>query len=337
MTAASSWARSPISPQDPGPKRPRSGWSPRWRRGGFEATRWNGGTAATVDRIADLRYDTISFLSDYGTVDEFVGVVHSVVREIAPAVRVIDLTHEIEPHDVRGGGLALARSAQYLAPGVVLAVVDPGVGSSRRAIAIEVGDGSSVLVGPDNGLLAPAVAMVGGAGRVVELSEERFHLAAPGPTFAGRDVFAPAAAHLCAGVDLLELGRELDPMGLIPGMLPITHEEDGELCAEVLWTDRYGNLQLNVDPAEIDDFGSRVALRFGGRTRTGVRHRTYAEVPRGEIGLVVDSYGLVSIAIDRASAADDLGLTTGDEVKLSSLTDDTPRGVVTPVDLGVRR
>src|SRR4051794_16725121 len=158
-----------------------------------------------------MRYDPVTFLSDYGLADEFVGVVKSVIRSIAPAVTVIDLTHDIDPHDVRGGGLALARSAQYLVPGVVLAVVDPGVGTPRRAIAIEVGDGQSVLVGPDNGLLAPAVAMVGGADRAVVLDNTDHHLPAPGPTFAGRDVFAPAAAQLCLGVDLLELGTPVDP------------------------------------------------------------------------------------------------------------------------------
>ena len=105
------------------------------------------------------RHDTLSFLSDYGTDDEFVGVVHSVVVSIAPHVRIVDVTHGIAPHDVRAGGLALARSAQYLCPGVVLAVVDPGVGTTRRRVAVEVGSGQSVLVGPDNGLLAPAVAL----------------------------------------------------------------------------------------------------------------------------------------------------------------------------------
>ncbi len=115
-------------------------------------------------------YETVSFLSDYGSVDEFVGVVHSVIRQLAPGVGVVDVTHEVAPHDVRGGSLTLARAAQYLAPGVVLAVVDPGVGTARRAVAIEVGDGEAVFVGPDNGLLAPAVAMVGGATRAVELT-----------------------------------------------------------------------------------------------------------------------------------------------------------------------
>lgn len=278
-------------------------------------------------------YDTISFLSDYGTVDEFVGVVHSVIHQLAPGTTVIDVSHHVPAHDVRAGGLTLARAAQYLAPGVVLAVVDPGVGTARRAVAIEVGDGGAVFVGPDNGLLAPAVAMVGGATRAVELANTDYQLGAPGPTFAGRDVFAPAAAHLCAGVALTELGPEVDTAGLMPGMIPITRIEGDDLVAEVLWTDTYGNLQLNVDPAELEGFGDRIALRFGGRDRTGVRHRTYAEVPTGEVGLVVDSYGLVSIVVDRASAADELTLGTGDEVVLTAITDDAPRGTSTPVTL----
>jgi len=279
-------------------------------------------------------YDTISFLSDYGTVDEFVGVVHSVIHQLAPGTTVIDVSHHVPAHDVRAGGLTLARAAQYLAPGVVLAVVDPGVGTARRAVAIEVGDGGAVFIGPDNGLLAPAVAMVGGATRAVELANPEYQLGAPGPTFAGRDVFAPAAAHLCAGVALTELGPEVDTAGLTPGMIPITRVEGDDLVAEVLWTDTYGNLQLNVDPAEIDGFGDRIGLRFGTRTRTGVRHATYAEVPTGEIGLVVDSYGLVSIAFDRASAADELALGTGDEVVLTPLGDDAaPARTSTPVTL----
>src|SRR5688500_16720615 len=139
-------------------------------------------------------HDTLSFLSDYGTVDEFVGVVKSVVRTLAPHVTVVDVTHDIAPHDVRAGSLALMRAAQYLAPGVVVAVVDPGVGTDRRAVAVEVGDGANgdghVFIGPDNGLLAPAVSMTGGAQRAVALTNAEYHLPMPGgPTFAGRDVF----------------------------------------------------------------------------------------------------------------------------------------------------
>src|SRR5207302_610681 len=196
------------------------------------------------------RYDTVSFLSDYGFADEFVGVVKAVIRGIAPHVTVIDISHEIPPHDVRAGGLALARSVQYLPPGIVLAIVDPGVGTDRRAIAVEVGEpgpddeGTAVFVGPDNGLLASAVAMTGGARRAVSLTNPAYQLPAPGATFAGRDVFAPAAAHLCNGVALDDLGELVDPLSLLPGVLPVTQVENGSLVAEVLWVDRFGNVQL---------------------------------------------------------------------------------------------
>src|SRR6478752_4835017 len=128
------------------------------------------------------RFDTVSFLSDYGLADEFVGVVKAVVRDLAPHVQVIDLTHSVTAYDVRGGSLALARAIPYVPSGVVLAVVDPGVGTARRAVAIEVADGEGVLVGPDNGLLAPAVAMAGGAGRAVVLNNTAYQLGAPGAT-----------------------------------------------------------------------------------------------------------------------------------------------------------
>ena len=176
--------------------------------------------------------------------------------------------------------------------------------------------------------------MVGGATRAVELSNLDFQLPAPGPTFAGRDIFGPAAAHLCNGVDLLELGPELDVNGLMPSMIPITRVEEGNLVAEVLWTDRYGNLQLNVDPSEIDAFGPRVELRFDGKVRTGVRHDTYADVPTGEVGLVIDSYGLISLATNRTSASEELRIGTGDEVVLAAIGDEPVRaGIITPVTL----
>jgi S-adenosylmethionine hydrolase len=263
------------------------------------------------------QYDTVSFLSDYGLSDEFVGVVKSVIRTLAPATAVIDLTHEIPPHDVRAGSLALVRAVQYLAPGVVLAVVDPGVGTDRRAVAVEVADGAAVFVGPDNGLMASAVAMAGGAGACVQLTNEEYQLPAPGPTFAGRDVFAPAAAHLCNGVDLRELGPEIDPVTLRPGILPLPREEAGRLLCEVLWVDRFGNLQLNVSEDEIAQFGDHVTLRFGEQIRTARRRRTYGDIKAGEVGLIVDSYGLLSLAFDRVSAAGELGLRPGDGVSLA--------------------
>lgn len=265
------------------------------------------------------RHDTVSFLSDYGLVDEFVGVVASVIRSLAPHATVVDVTHGVPAHDVRAGALALVRSVQYLAPGVVLAVVDPAVGTDRRALAVEVGDGETVFVGPDNGLLAPAVAMAGGSTRAVELASPAHRLAGPGPTFAGRDVFAPAAAHLCNGVDLGELGPQVDPHGLRPGILPLSRAEEGRVVGEVLWVDRFGNVQLNVGPDEIDPMGDLVTLRWGADTRrTARRALTYALLKPGEVGLVVDSYGMVSVALDRRSAAEELHLRPGDAVTLEA-------------------
>jgi hypothetical protein len=265
------------------------------------------------------RYDTVSFLSDYGLADEFVGVVKSVIRDLAPHATVLDITHEIPPHDVRAGGLTLARSAQYLAAGVILAVVDPGVGTDRRGVAIEVADGAGVFVGPDNGLMAPAVAMTGGAGRAVSLTNVEYHLPAPGPTFAGRDVFAPVTAHLCNGVPLEALGDPVDPLTLLPGVLPVARTEDGVVKAEVLWVDRFGNVQLNLDPDELALPGDRVSAQAHGRTRTARLVRAFGDLGAGELGVLVDSYGLLTLALDRHSAAEELGLTAGDAVDLEPL------------------
>jgi S-adenosylmethionine hydrolase len=285
----------------------------------------------------ELRYDTISFLSDYGRVDEFVGVVHSVIRTLAPAVAVVDVTHDVPAHDVRAGGLALARSAQYLAPGVVLAVVDPGVGTDRKGIAVEVGGGASVLVGPDNGLLAPAVAMVGGATRVVELTSAEHRLEAPGPTFDGRDVFAPAAAALCRGVPLDELGPDLDPLSLRPGLFPLPQPEDDGLGTEVLWVDRYGNVQLNVGPDDLEVVGvggDRVLVRIDGAERTARRVRAYGDLGPGELGLAVDSYGLLALVLDQRSAAEELGVGASAAITLAPVGDDAvPTGTSSPVAL----
>jgi len=284
-----------------------------------------------------LRYDTITFLSDYGLVDEFVGVVHSVIRSIAPDAAVVDLTHGITPYDVRGGGLALARSVEHLCPGVVLAVVDPAVGTSRRPIAVEVGDGASVLVGPDNGVLAPAVALCGGATRAVEITNPAYVLSTEAATFDGRDVFAPAAAHLCLGVDLAELGPPIDPISLFPAMVPLTREEEGRLHAEVLWVDRYGNAQLNVDPEELEGYDDTVLLVMDDGNRSARRTDTFATLEPDQLGLIVDSYGLVAVVLDRTSAAAELGLSTGSAVTIEALDEDRPSGVVTPVNLGPRR
>ncbi|MEZ5376513.1 MAG: SAM-dependent chlorinase/fluorinase [Acidimicrobiales bacterium] len=280
-----------------------------------------------------LAFDTISFLTDYGLKDEFVGVVKSVIRSITPEVAVIDITHDIEPHDVRAGGLALARSVQYLAPGVVLAVVDPGVGTDRKGIVIEVANGAAYLVGPDNGLLAPAVSIVGGATGAVVLDNPEYQLPPVGSTFDGRDVFAPAAAHLCAGVPMDALGTRIDPSQLVPGVLPVSQTaDDGAINAEVLWVDRFGNLQLNVDPSDVDGWGEAIEVAGGRVTRTAARVDTFADVPTGSLGLMVDAYGLLTIVVDRSSAAFELELSEGDAVTLREV-EGSP-SVTTSVQLG---
>jgi S-adenosylmethionine hydrolase len=256
----------------------------------------------------------VSFLSDYGRTDEFVGVCHAVMVDIAPDLRVVDITHDVPPFDVRAGALALVRAVQYLPTGVVLAIVDPGVGTERRCIAVEIEGG--FLVGPDNGLLAPAVAMAGGPRRIVALENGEYQLPAPGPTFAGRDVMAPAAAYLVAGVPIGDFGPEVDPASLAPGLIPLPNEQDdGSLQCEVLWIDRYGNCQLNLGPEVLDgrgvDVGAPIALRIGKQERLARRVRTFADAKPAELVVLVDSYGMCTLALDQRSAASELKLRAG--------------------------
>lgn len=258
----------------------------------------------------------VSFLSDYGHADEFVGVCHGVMTRIEPRVRIIDITHEITPHDVRGGALCLARAVQYLPGGVVLGVVDPGVGTERRAVAVETEGG--FFVGPDNGLLAPAVAMAGGAIGAVELTSDEHRLPAPGPTFDGRDVFAPAAAHLASGAPLGDLGGAIDPMTLQPGLMPLPDIGEGAVEGEVLWVDRFGNVQLNLGPEELEGLGIErggvAEMRFGDIVRVVRWVEAYGQARTDELVLLVDSYGLVSVALNQGSAAGETGLSSASAV-----------------------
>jgi S-adenosylmethionine hydrolase len=262
----------------------------------------------------------VSFLSDYGHADEFVGVCKSVMLSLVPELKIIDITHDLPPQDVRAGALTLVRAAQYLPDGgIVLAVVDPGVGTDRRLVAVEVEHG--ILLGPDNGLLAPAVAILSGAQRVVALTSTEHQLPAPGPTFAGRDILAPAAAHLAAGVDLSDLGEEVDPAGLAPGLVSLPqHDEGGAIRGEVWWVDRFGNCELNVDPDELRAHGAEpgavLEVRFGDQARSVRWVHTYADAKPAELVMLVDSYGLAALALDRASAAAECKLRPGSAVTL---------------------
>ncbi|MEX0848487.1 MAG: SAM-dependent chlorinase/fluorinase [Ilumatobacteraceae bacterium] len=283
------------------------------------------------------RYDTVSLLSDLGTRDELIGVVRAVIADLAPHARLLDLTHEIAPFDIRAGSLALARAISYVPAGVVLASVDPGALIDRPCVAVEVADGAGVLVGPDNGLLAPAVAMAGGAGRCVLLDDDTHHLGAPGSTFAARDVLAPVAAQLCNGVDLTALGTEVDAGALVPGIVPLPRDEDGTIVCEVLWIDRFGNCQLNVGPDEVVHLGDRIRVQAGDPASPTVRSAAmvgrFADVGVGAIGMLVDAYGMLTLALDRRSASDELGVAAGDLVVLSSGDDRPSAGVTTPISL----
>ena len=252
------------------------------------------------------RYDTVTFLSDYGAADEFVGVVKSVIRPIAPHVTVIDLTHEIPPYDVRAGSLTLARSVQYLAPASCSPSSTRRRHRPRRAVGVEVGRAATARARrPRQRPAGPG----GGDGRRRRPGRRSsptptYHLAAPGPTFAGRDMFAPAAAHLCTRRRpgrARPAGRPDHPAARHPAA--VREEEGDALAAEVLWVDRFGNVQLNVDPDELDARGERIELTIEGRAPHRPPGRTFADVGVGNLGLLVDSYGLLAVVADRSSAA----------------------------------
>jgi S-adenosylmethionine hydrolase len=255
----------------------------------------------------------ICLLSDFGLDDEFVGVVHGVILRIAPGATVIDVTHGIPRGDVRAGALALLRAVQYLPEGVAMAVVDPGVGSARRAIAAATPWGH--FVGPDNGLLAPAAAMVGGASRVVSLEDARFRLPRQGVTFDGRDVFAPAAASLAAGeADLSDLGPDVDPASLMPLLLPLVEAGDRAAQGEVWWVDRFGNAQTNVSPADLEGIGlgpgDTVVLTVGATRHELPWTRSYEE-GEGSGVVHVDSYGMMTVAVPGGRADEVFNLRVG--------------------------
>ena len=269
--------------------------------------------------MSTMPFDHVALLSDYGLDDEFVGVMKSVIADIAPHVRITDIGHNVSPFDVRGGSLMLARAIQYVPRGVVVAVVDPGVATKRRMIALEVAGGEGVLVGPDNGLLVPAAAMVGGVERAVVLTNTDLHLPAPGTTFAGRDVFAPIAAHLCNGVAFEQLGEVVDPDILMPGLVGLPQIGTDEILAEVTWVDVYGNCQLNVGPEDIsaiDNGAMRLTVAVDGIERSAALVPAFDDIAEGALGLVTDSYGMLALAKRQESAARDVGLGNGDQVVL---------------------
>jgi S-adenosyl-L-methionine hydrolase (adenosine-forming) len=269
----------------------------------------------------------ISFLTDYGLRDGFVGVCHGVITRGCPEARVIDLTHELPPQDVHSGALVLASSIDYLPDGTVhLAVVDPEVGTARRAIAVLARSGAR-FVGPDNGLLEPAVSVCAGAVEVVDIGRSPFALASVSATFHGRDLFAPVAAALAAGHGLSEVGSEVDPSSLVA--LPRTRasRDQRTLVAHVQYIDQFGNLQLDADAGDVAWVTAaggpiEVCSSAWDRPALAIRHGvTFADVGTGELVLYEDAHRRPAIAVNRGSGAERLGLGVGDELRIAPVED----------------
>jgi S-adenosylmethionine hydrolase len=258
----------------------------------------------------------ITFLSDYGHRDEFVGVCHGVIARRSPEARVIDITHAIPRHDVRTGALVLADALPYMPAGVHLAVVDPEVGASgrheRRAVAVRAAGQERLLVGPDNGLLMVAAERLGGAVEAVEVTRSRERLEPLSATFHGRDIFAPVAAALAAGEALPAVGEPLAVHELERLALPVARVADGVLAAHVLRVDQFGNLTLDASAAQVAQAGVRlgasIRVEVGGRAFAARYARTFADVPADQLVLYVDATRMAALAVNRGSAAEHLAV-----------------------------
>jgi S-adenosyl-L-methionine hydrolase (adenosine-forming) len=262
----------------------------------------------------------ITFLSDYGLTDEFVGVVHGVIAGICPEAQVIDISHGVPRQDVQAGALMLARALPYTPVGVHLAVVDPEVGARRRAVAVRAGD--RLLVGPDNGLLIAAAERFGGVSEAVEISASPWRLESVSATFHGRDVFAPVTARLACGAPLASAGTPLEPGELIALERSEPRQEEDALVAHVVATDTYGNVILDAAFADLVErslrLGDPIAARADGRRVRGVVARTFSDVGAGALLVYEDAGGSLALAVNGGNAAALLGLRSGDEVRLES-------------------
>ncbi len=260
----------------------------------------------------------ITFLTDFGHDDDFVGVCHGVIKRIAPDVDVIDITHGIERQEVLQGALVLANTLPYFPAGVHLAVVDPEVGGERRAIAVKGPD--RIFVGPDNGLLLVAAEKLGGIEEAVELQNEAYRLTPVSWTFHGRDIFAPAAAHLATGVPLADLGPAVDPATLVRLDVPAPEIGTGKMRVSVLYVDRYGNVQVNATTDDLTaagiEPGAEIEIDVGFESYFATCVRTFADVRAGDILLYEDSYRNVAIAINGGSAAQMLAARSGTQLRI---------------------
>jgi len=261
----------------------------------------------------------ITFLTDFGLQDDFVGTCHGVMKRIAPEVEIIDITHGIPPQGVLQGALTLANTLPFMPEGVHLAVVDPGVGSARRPLVLRDANGR-VYVGPDNGLLIPAAEKLGGITEAHELANPDYALESVSRTFHGRDLFAPAAAHLALGVPLGELGPPVDPDALARLDIPQPDVGTTRTHSTVLSIDRFGNIGLNLHRAHLEEAGvvpgTRVELHRGPERYYAVAARTFADARPGDIILYEDAYRNISIAINGGNAAEMFGIREGQDIRI---------------------
>ncbi|OPG06234.1 hypothetical protein B1L11_33410 [Microbispora sp. GKU 823] len=261
----------------------------------------------------------ITLLTDYGLEDGFVAACHGVIAGIAPQARIIDVGHLVPAGDVRRGAAILAQTLPYLPAGVHLAVVDPAVGVNRRAVAVEAG--GRVFLGPDNGILSWAVRAAGGAEAAYDITNKDLFLASVSPTFPGRDLYAPVAAHLCAGRAVADVGPPMPVERLVTLPAPTCRLRDGAAEGEVLSVDRHGNVQLSITASDLAELGVRLGDTIAvwlGRRQVAVPFReTFTAVPPGDLVAFADSAGLVAMAINAGDAADRLGLPPGAHVRLS--------------------
>ena len=268
----------------------------------------------------------ICFLSDFGLADDFVGTCKGVMLGIAPGVAIVDLTHDVPGFGVEAGAEILQHATRYMPEDAIyLAVVDPGVGTERRALALRAENGA-FLVGPDNGLLVPAVEALGGVSEVVLLTNGHYHVHPVSNTFHGRDVFSPVAAYLAVGVELPELGETADPSSLIRFNLPGSEEEDaGEgVTARIISIDRYGNARLSITQEESKlEYGAALGVDVGDGEMSVRYLETFGSAKSGELVLVPDSHWRLSLAINKGNAAQALGLKVGGRVRMTPPAEDS--------------
>jgi hypothetical protein len=264
----------------------------------------------------------ITFLSDYGLEDEFVGVCHGVIKRVAPDVQIIDVTHGIKPQDVASGAAVLAEAVKYTPPAVHLAIVDPGVGTARPAIVVETRSGPP-LVGPDNGLLWLAAEALGGAAQAHRIENESLFLLPPSRTFHGRDIFAPVAARLALGMPPEEVGPAVPVEQIQRVELPQARVDDDHVHAQIVHVDHFGNLQLNAERQDLEStgalLGDLIEMRLGGKSHVVSWGRAFSEVPPGKLMVLEDSHRRIEIAVNQGNAERLLEARRGDPVILARI------------------